>query len=82
MAKTRPNRRAPSPSLLPSAKRRRLGSREGTVTTSLAIPRPVHQQAMVAGVRLNWTFAEVVREALMEWLARHDAEPVAKEARR
>lgn len=56
---------------LPSPKRKRLGSREGTVTTSMALPRALHQEAMMAAVGLNWTFAEVVRAALDEWLARH-----------
>ena len=65
MAKTK------TPLPLPSPKRKRLASREGTVITSLALPRPLHREAMVAAVRLNWTFAEVVRVALDEWLARH-----------
>ncbi len=55
-------------------KRKRLDSREGTVTTSLALPRALHQEAMIAAVRLNWTLAEVARAALAEWLGRHRIE--------
>jgi hypothetical protein len=64
---------------LPSPKRKRLGSRDGTVITSLALPRPLHREAMVAAVRLNWTFAEVMRAALDEWLARHHLRLTGKE---
>jgi len=57
-----------------SPKRKRLDSREGAVTTSMALPRALHQEAMMAAVRLNWTLAEVVRAALAEWLGRHRVE--------
>jgi hypothetical protein len=60
--------RLQKPLLAPSPKRKRLESREGTVITSLALPRRLHQRAMMASVRLTWTFAEVVRAALTEWL--------------
>jgi hypothetical protein len=53
-------------------KRRRLESREDTVATSLIIPRPLHRRALMAGVGLNWTFGEVVRTALREWLDRYE----------
>lgn len=66
----RPKAQPGSPA--PSQKRRRLSSREGAVTTSLALPRTLHKDALMAAIRLNWTFAEVVREALAEWLKRHD----------
>ncbi len=58
---------------LPSPKRKR-DSREGTVTTSMALPRVLHQEAMVAAVALNWTLAAVVRAALDEWLVRNQPE--------
>ncbi len=57
-----------------SAKRKRLESRKGTVTTSMALPRPLHQETMIAALRLNWTLAEVIRAALEEWLGRHGPE--------
>ncbi len=57
-----------------SPKRKRLESREGAVITSLALPRPLHQAAMLAAVRLNWTLATVMRAALEEWLTRHRPE--------
>jgi hypothetical protein len=68
-------RRAPQPGTpRPSTKRKRLDSREDTVITSMALPRGVHRQARMAALDLNWTLAEVVREALAEWLARHETE--------
>jgi len=72
-------KRAQRARAVPTPKRRRLESREGAVITSLAIPRPLHQEARIASVRLNWTLAEIVREALEEWLERHGAD-VAKGA--
>jgi len=59
---------------LPSPKRKRLDSREDTVITSLALPRGLHRKARMAALNLNWTLAEVVREALDEWLGRHKSE--------
>src|SRR5713101_9656456 len=70
-AMTRPRR------LLPSPKRKRLDSREDTVVTSMALPRRLHRQARIAALDLNWTLAEVVREALDEWLGRHRSELAA-----
>ncbi len=58
----------------PSPKRRRLHSREDTVITSMALPRGLHRTARMAALDLNWTLAEVVREALGEWLVRHKSE--------
>jgi hypothetical protein len=60
--------------LVRSSKRKRLESREGTVTTSMALPRALHQEALMMSVRLNWTLAEIIRAALEEWLGRHHAE--------
>ena len=59
---------------LPSPKRKRLESREDTVITSMALPKGLHRQARMAALDLNWTFAEVVRAALDEWLVRHKSE--------
>jgi hypothetical protein len=65
---TRPRRPAPSP------KRKRLASREDTVITSMALPRGLHRKARMVALNLNWTLAEVVPEALDEWLVRHRSE--------
>jgi hypothetical protein len=43
------------------------------VVTSFAVPRPLHQRLMIAGVRLNWTLAQVLRDAAEQWLTRHEA---------
>ncbi len=63
--KTSPLSRAP--------KRRRLPSREKVeaITTSLALPRLLHERAKIAATHLNWTLAELCRAALEEFLARH-----------
>jgi hypothetical protein len=61
-----------------SEKRRRLTSREGAIVTSLALPRELHHRAMVTALGLNWTLAEIVREALAEWLQRHAAKGSAR----
>lgn len=51
-------------------KRRRLASREDVdaITTSVILPRHLHRSAMSAAESLNWTFSEVVRRALGDWL--------------
>ncbi len=54
-------------------KRRRLPSRKDAVVTSFAVPRPLHQRLMIAAIRLNWTLAQVLRDAAEQWLARHAA---------
>jgi hypothetical protein len=57
---------------VPTTKRKRLSSREDAVVTSFAVPRPLHQRLMIAAVRLNWTLAQVLRDAADQWLARHE----------
>jgi hypothetical protein len=58
---------------VPTPTRKRLSSREHAVVTSFAVPRPLHQRLMIAGVRLNWTLAQVLRDAAEQWLASHEA---------
>ncbi len=55
----------------PSRTRRRLESREDTIMTSIALPRALHRETTLAALTLNWSFAEVMRTALQEWLDRH-----------
>jgi hypothetical protein len=54
-----------------SERRKRLDTREDAVMTSFAIPRKLHRDVAVAALELNWSFAEVTRAALQEWLAHH-----------
>jgi hypothetical protein len=53
-----------------AAKRRRLPSRDDVdaITTSVILPRRLHRRAMSAAGNLNWTFSEVIRRALGDWL--------------
>jgi len=55
-------------------KRRRLPSRAAAdaAVTSLTLPRSLHERARVAALRLNWSFAELARTALSDWLATHE----------
>lgn len=51
--------------------RRRLPSRAGAPTTSLVMPRGLHERATLAALRLNWSLAELIRRAVEEFLRRH-----------
>jgi len=42
------------------------------VVTSLTLTRSLHERARVAAIRLNWSYAELMRQALREWLTRHE----------
>ena len=53
-----------------SRQRRRLATREGTVTTTVSLPEPLHAQLARAALDRRWTLAEVLRVAASEWLAR------------
>jgi hypothetical protein len=52
--------------------RKRLESREGTVTTTVSLPGDLHHRLAMAALTLRWTLAEVLRVAAVEWLARHE----------
>jgi hypothetical protein len=41
--------------------------------TSLILQRRDHKRAMLTALHLRWTFGELLRTALREWLARHEA---------
>jgi len=44
------------------------------------LPTPDHERAMRIAYRLRWTFGQLVRDALREWLDRHESD--AKGVRR
>ena len=68
MKKTEPGDRAAPPGASP--RRKRLPSREGTILTTIALPRALHREASLAALNRNWSLMEVLRVALAEWLAR------------
>jgi hypothetical protein len=70
MARTSRTRGQKEPGLPRAPTRRRLRSPADAVTSSLASPRALLEGA---AVRVNWTFAEVARTALVNWLDRHQA---------
>jgi hypothetical protein len=57
-------------SLKVSRQRRRLDTREGTITTTVSLPESLHVQLARAALDRRWTLAEVLRVAAREWLAR------------
>jgi len=74
--------KTPPPNPLERAQRhRRLSPREATdvVTTSLVLPRKLHEAATLAATRLNCSLAQLIRDALEAHLAR--LAPALKEAR-
>jgi len=70
--------------LAPSPRRRRLASRADAdaVITSFPLPRALHNHARHVALSLNWSFAELARAALVEWLARHRVSERARRAER
>ena len=76
-----PQRRRRRPPVVRSPKWRRLSAKEASdkVITSLVLPRKLHEQVVLAATRLNWSMAELCRQALEIFLSRH-AEAL-KEAR-
>lgn len=57
-----------------SPQRRRLASRVGTTTTTVALPYDLHQRLRLVAVKTNWTMTEILRQAATEWLARHQGD--------
>jgi hypothetical protein len=64
-------------------KRKRLISRKttDTIVTSMVLPRSLHERATISAYRLNWSMAQLVRDAVEEWLTRH-AKDLHRKARR
>jgi hypothetical protein len=58
-----------------SRMRSRLNIREAAVMTSIALPHDLHLRVSRASLKLNWSFAEVARVVLDEWLNRHRMTP-------
>ena len=64
----------PPPARAP--RRRRLANAatqpEGVRVTTLMLPRDLYERSRIAGIRLNWSWAELVRTALAAWLDAHE----------
>jgi hypothetical protein len=56
-----------------ASKRRKLVSRKDTdtVITSMVLPRELHRRATLTAFDLNWSMAELVRQAVSDWLDQH-----------
>jgi hypothetical protein len=52
-------------------KRQRAESREGMKVTTIALPAEVHRQLAIAALERNTVLTELVRQAVVDWLARH-----------
>jgi predicted DNA-binding protein len=50
--------------------KRRAESREGMIVTTLALPPELHKRLAVAAIEDGAASAELIREAIAEWLAR------------
>lgn len=66
MSPRRAIRRAPS--------FRRLGAEPDTLTTSLVLPRRLHERLTLAATRLNCSLAQLIRDASEEFLRVHAQE--------
>jgi len=40
--------------------------------TTLMLPRDLYERSRIAGIRLNWSWAALVRTALAAWLDAHE----------
>lgn len=52
--------------------KRRAKSREGMTVTTVALPNDVHRRLLIAAVENRIAFTEIVRQALIEWLSKHE----------
>jgi len=52
--------------------RGRLATRRGVTVTSIALPTPVHRRVAIAAAERGWVLTEIFRQAVAEWLARHE----------
>ena len=52
-------------------KRQRAESREGMVTTTVALPDELHRALALVAVEKRTVMTELVRQAVREWLVRH-----------
>jgi hypothetical protein len=64
----------------PATTYRRLRSRAEArgVLVSALFPRDLHDRAKMMSVTLRWSVSEILREALADWLGRHERGLVPK----
>jgi hypothetical protein len=58
--------------------KRRAESREGMVVTTVALPPDVHRRLAIAAIEDGAASAELIREAIVEWLERRRKRKGAK----
>ena len=52
-------------------KRKQAHSRQGMTVTTVALPDEMHRRLLIAAVETNTAATEIVRQALADWLSRH-----------
>jgi len=56
----------------PTVKRKRLPDREHTVLIPARFPMALHRRMRLTAFNLNWSTAELIREAVANFLAAYD----------
>jgi predicted transcriptional regulator len=51
--------------------KRRAESREGMIVTTVALPPDLHKRLVLAALEEHAASAELIRQAIEEWLSRH-----------
>lgn len=52
--------------------KRKAESREGMIVTTVALPPELHRRLVLAGLEENAAAAELIRQAVQEWLNKRD----------
>ena len=63
------------------AMKKRAQSREGMVTSTIALDKDIHRRLALIAVEENTAITELVREAVAQWLAQHEHQRKGKEKR-
>jgi hypothetical protein len=56
-------------------RKQRADTREGTIITTIALSRELHRRVAIAALDENKAAAQLIRDAIAEYLDRHDKAP-------